>query len=54
MMVMGQYRAEIDWKLVKVNIEEGFGWSDGGALASVLWWRWIGEGLGEVLMWIGG
>ena len=35
-------------------MDEGLGCGDGGGLALVLWWRWVGEGLVEVWMWIGG
>ena len=37
-------RAEIGFLGVKVDMEEGFGWDDGGALALVLWWRTGGGG----------
>ena len=37
-------RAEIGFLGVKVDMEEGFGWGDGGALALVLWLRTGGGG----------
>ena len=38
-------RAEIGFLGVKVDdMEKGFGWDDGGALALVLWWRTGGGG----------
>ena len=43
-------RAEIGFLGVKVDMEEGFGWDDGGALALVLWFRTGGGG--KVKVWV--